>query len=119
MSSNQRLIQNDSLDTNSRKDRNVLPNTTAHADGFPPQEGGLKEKAKKYKWWILLAVVVLLLAIILPLTLKGSGDDPEPTPVPPPPPPPPPLPDAYNPYSVDNSTLVTQTDKVMGKLSFS
>lgn len=66
-----------------------------------------------------MAVVVLLLAIILPLTLKKSGDDPEPTPVPPPPPPPPPLPDAYNPYSVDNSTLVTQTDKVMGRLSFS
>jgi hypothetical protein len=51
---------------------------------------------KKYKWPIIIGVAVLLLSLILGLTL-GKKDEPVP---------PPPVPSFYNPYSVDEATLV-------------
>lgn len=80
---------------------------------------------RKYKWFIIGGAVTIILILILALSLGGNKDKkpqpvpPEPTPVPPGPTPPGPVPEwTYNPYEVDQGTLMNYESSVTGKLIF-
>ena len=93
------------VDNGSSDNHNILPTNYDHNG----QGDGSNSKKKKY--FIIGGIIALLaiLGLILGLTLgkNGGGDGPTP-----PPPPPGPIDDGYNPYHVDESSIVdTQSVK--------
>lgn len=76
---------------------------------------------KQHKYKIIGIVVVLIVAIILGVTLSGSSDSPTPgpTPTPGPGPTPEPINHGYNPYFLNETSLImSNKNKVNGRLYF-
>jgi len=94
-------------------DRNssILPSVSSHSNLEQDLPGyDCKSKAIKHKWRILLGILfIAILALVLGLTL---GHKAEPDPGPPGPSPP----DAYNPYVVDESSVVWLPMVVTGRM---
>lgn len=107
-SSNTPFMKVNDSDKQRPSDGRVLPSEEGHTG--QGGEAGCTEKMKLHKFKIIGFVVVLLIAIILAVTLSGSGDKPGPTPppVPPTPPPNPPIPvnRGYNPYYLDEKSVI-------------
>ena len=90
----------------------MLPDNFDH-NGNP--DDGAKRKRCCYLFGgigALVVIVGIILAVVL--SKNGGGDDPGPGPDPPTPPTP--VKPGYNPYSVDESTVVTERSKQSGIL---
>lgn len=77
--------------------------------------GNMGNPNKKKRCYYMIGGLVLLIAVIVIIvvaTMKKGGDDP----TPPGPTPPSPVTPGYNPYSVDDSSVVTERSKVTGIL---
>lgn len=75
------------------------------------EDGGCGEKAKQHKFKIIAFVVFAIVCIILGVTLTGGkdptpGPGPKPGPTPPTPPTPAPIDSGYNPYYLDETSVI-------------
>lgn len=74
--------------------------------------------AKRKKWYLIggIIAVLVIVGIVLGFTLSGSGGGDKPVPPDPPVPPIPPVPDNFNPYHVDEATIVDNLSTKSGIL---
>ena len=118
--SNRRLIN--PIDNNSSDNggpgmfgNNNVANTNRFDAGNDDED---KAKSRKRCMFIVggVGAVVVIVAIILAATLGKKKPDPGPGPGPPPTPPVPPITPGFNPYMVDESSIVVENSKESGIL---
>lgn len=106
------------MQSNNQERDNLLAgmgNVNSSDKNMQPLTESQHQRQKKKKMILIGAVAgVAVIALILGLTLGGSDGGDTPNPPPPPVPPVPPTPPGYNPYHVNQSSVVKSNDKISG-----